>query len=52
MSTFRLWDGNPGGREGANRRSFLAFPGWDAGLSENIRRTVTKVERYHLPFGA
>lgn len=49
MSSFCLWDGNPGRGEGAYRRSGTLFPKRSAGSSENICRTVTCfVERYHL----
>ena len=46
---------DPGPGEGANRRSFHPARGMAAGPTEKIRRTVTKVERYHsgpaaLPF--
>ena len=38
---------DPGPGEGANRRSFHPARGMAAGPTEKIRRTVTKVERYH-----
>ena len=47
MSTTVIWNGNSGRRKGEVAEVESASRADSAGPSENICRTVTKVERYH-----